>query len=139
MPQSTRSIRDSLLSVSTVFGVNNSATSTNAIDLENSNQDAFPVSENITVQIVTTAGTNGANNKNVNISLQDSNVNLAANFTNITGLAPIVIPEVAAGYAATTRNIALPPGVRRYIRARAVTENAGGNPNDGTYTVRVLF
>jgi len=131
-----RAIQDAQLTVNTALGNNNSTTSTNAVDL--GAVTPFPVTEHIMVQIVTTAG-NGANNKNVNITIQDSNVNTAANFTNIAELAALVIPEVSASYAATTRNVALPPSTRQYVRLLCVTENAGGNATNGTATLKVLF
>lgn len=131
----SRAIKDADLLESVALGNNNSTTFTDAIDLGAATP--FPVTEVITVQISTTAAT-GANNKNVNIVIQDSNVNTNANFTNVAAVAALVIPEVGAAYAATTRNIALPPGVRQFIRLRCNTENAGGNATDGTATIRIL-
>jgi hypothetical protein len=133
----SRAIRDTLLTSNTVvFGVNNSTTSTQALDL--GSITPFPVTERFTAQIVTTAATNGANNKNVNITVQHSNVNIAANFTNLI-TAALVIPEVAAGYAASTANVALPPNTKQFVRLLCQTENAGGNPNDGTALLRLAF
>jgi hypothetical protein len=133
----SRAIRDaSLTTAAVVFGVNNSNTSTAAIDL--GAVTPFPVTENLTAQIVTTAATNGANNKNVNITVQHSNVNTAANFTNLV-TAALVIPEVGAAYAASTANVALPPNTKQFVRLLCQTENAGGNPNDGTATLRLAF
>ena len=134
--QTTRAIQDAVFSTSTALGNNNSVTSTAALDL--GSVTPFPVTERIMAQIVTTAAT-GANNKNVNVSLQDSNVNTAANFVNIVSLAPLTIPEVSAAYAATTRNIALPPATRQFVRLLCTTENAGGNATDGTATLKILF
>lgn len=133
-----RSIPDSLLSVTSNFNVAGATTSTNAIDL--GADTPFPTTEKIMVQISTVVAT-GANNKNINIALQDSNVNTAANFTNVTvGSLPVVciIPEVSATYAASTFNIALPPNIRRFIRLKANTEASGGNASDGTYTLKIL-
>lgn len=131
-----RGIQDAQLTVSSALGNNNSTVSTNGIDL--GAVTPFPITEKFTVQIATTAAT-GANNKNVNITIQHSNVNLAANFTNIAELAPLTIPEVGAAYAATTRNVTLPPSTKQFIRALAITENAGGNATDGTVTLKCLF
>lgn len=111
--------------------------STNAIDLGQAT--AFPINEALTAQISTGAGTNAANNKNVNITIQDSNVNLAANFTNIAELAPLTIMEVTTGYAATTRNVSLPPGTRQFVRLFVKGEANGGNANDGTATLKILL
>jgi len=132
----SRAILDATLSKNTIFGVNNSTTSTNAIDL--GAVLPFPVTEGFTAQIVTTAATNAANNKNVNITIQHSNVNTAANFTNLVKAA-LTITEVSTGYAASTANVALPPNTKQFVRLLCQTENAGGNPNDGTATLRLAF
>lgn len=134
--QTIRQVGDALKTVNVALGDNNATTSTAGIDLEA--VKPFPATERFMVQIVTTAG-NGANNKNVNIRIQHSNVNLAANFTNITELGILTIPEVSASYAATTSNIALPPGTKQFIRLICVTENTGGNPTNGTATLKCLF
>lgn len=131
-----RLIQDAILKATTALGNNNSTVNSNALDL--GQVTAFPINETIGVQIVTTAG-NGANNKNINIRVQHSNVNTSANFTNITELGVLVIPEVSASYAASTLNVSLPPGTKQFIRAQAITENAGGNANNGNVTIKVLF
>jgi hypothetical protein len=134
--QTIRRIEDASLQANTVLGVNNATTSTAGVDL--GAEKPYPVTQRLTAQITTTAGTNAANNKNVNITIQHSNVNLAANFVNIPELAPLTIPEVSAAYAATTRNVALPPNTAQFVRLRCNTENAGGNPNDGVATLKIL-
>ena len=135
--QTTRAIQDALLQTNTVLGINNATTSTAAIDLGTA--VPYPVTERVVAQISTTAGTNAANNKNVNITLQHSAVNTAANFVNIPELGAITIPEVSASYAATTRNVALPPNCAQFVRLLCKTENAGGNPNDGVATLKILL
>jgi hypothetical protein len=132
-----RAIQDAQLSVSTAFGINNATTSTNAIDL--GAVTPFPVTEGFMVQISTTVTANAANNKNVNISFEHSNVNTAANFAAISELSTLVLAADGGNIAATTRNVALPPSVKRFIRIKCVTENAGGNPNDATATLKLLF
>jgi hypothetical protein len=122
------------LSANTVLGTNNATTSTAAIDLGATTP--FPVTEKITARIITTAGTNAANNKNVNITVQHSNVNLAANFTNLVKAA-LTIPEVGAAYAASEANVALPPDTKQFVRLLCQTENAGGNPVDGVATLSI--
>lgn len=132
--QNSRAIQDATLNANTVLGVNNATTSTAGIDLGAT--APFPVTERICAVISTTAGTNAANNKNVNITIQHSNVNTAANFTNLV-VAALTIPEVGAAYAATTRNCALPPNTKQFVRLLCQTENAGGNPNDGVATLSI--
>lgn len=109
---------------------------TNSIDLGAAT--SFPVTDKFQVKLSTTAGT-GANNKNLTIVLQASN-EAAANFANIGALATLVIPEVAASYAATERVVALPPDLnKRYIRASVTGEANGGNAANGALTVQLLF
>lgn len=132
-----RSIKDADLAKTTTYGNVNFTANGNTLDL--GQVLPYPVLEQVMAQIATTAGTNAANNKNINITVQHSDVDLNANFTNIAELAPLTIMEVATGYAATTRNIALPPGTKRYIRLRIAGEANGGNANDGTATLRLLL
>ena len=130
----THSQQDALLQVTTSLGDNASTNRGTALDLGVS---PFPTTGKVTVQIATTAG-NGANNKNVNIRLEHSDVNTNANFTNIAELAILTIPEVSASYAATTRNVALPPSTKRFIRLICVTESSGGNASNGTAVLKIL-
>jgi hypothetical protein len=137
--QSTRAVQDALLSVTANYNVAGATTSTNGIDLGQA--AIFPVNERVMVILSTTIAT-GANNKNVNIALQHSNVNLAANFVNVAvgSLATIgIIGETNGNYIATQWNISLPPDTKQFIRAKANTEASGGAANDGTYTLRVVF
>lgn len=136
----THAQQDALLSTNTVLGINNATTSTAAINLEA--VKPFPVTGRFTVQISTTASANAANNKNVNITLQHSNVNTAANFVNIPELAPLTLTAGGGGgnvINAATRNVSLPPNTAQFIRLLAITENTGGNPNDSTATLKLLF
>lgn len=131
-----RSIQDAQLTVAVALGDNAATTRGNALDLGTATP--FPVTEKVTVQIVTTAG-NGANNKNVNIRLQHANNNANANFVNIPECAIVTIPELNASYAATTANFTLPPSTLQFIRVICVTESSGGNASNGTATLKVLF
>jgi len=116
----------------------NAANTVNTTSIDLGVATSFPVTDKCKVRISTTAGT-GANNKNVTISLQASN-EAAANFTNVSNVKTIVIPEVSTAYAATERTFALPPDLnKRYIRASAVGEANGGNAADGTLTIELVF
>lgn len=96
-----------------------------------------PFGQSFRLKYYTTAGT-GANNKNVTVVLQGSN-EASANYTNITEFATIVIPEVAASYAASSREVVLPPNFSKsYVRASASGEANGGNAADGTLTLEVI-
>lgn len=109
---------------------------TNSIDLGTA--APFPTSEKIGVRLSTTAAT-GANDKNITCVLQASN-EADANFANVAEVAALVINEASSAYAATNRDIQLPPGLnKRYIRASATGEANGGDASDGTLTVELLF
>ena len=117
--------------------VNNATVNTNALDL--GQVGAFPVNEIIQATLETTLGTGSGAAKNVTVMLQDANVNISANFANVPGAGPFYIAEASSNYAATTFNIAIPPGARQFLRAQIKTENTGGNPNNGTATFRLQF
>ena len=133
----THAIQDGSLSVNTVLGTNANTTSTPAIDLGTNNSPIFPTEGEFTVQIAVSASGNAANNGNVNITLQHSQVNTAANFVNIPELAPFTVVAAGGGgniINAITRNVILPPNTARYIRLLCVTGVGAGNPNDATAT-----
>lgn len=131
-----RRLKDATLIVSAALPNAANVVNTNSIDLGETTP--FPVGDQFEVQIVTTAG-NGANTKNINITLQDSADN--STFANIATLgAPAVrITEANGSYAATTANLKLPAVTRRYIRARVSGEADGGNAANGTVTVQLVF
>lgn len=132
-----REIQDAELQKTETYGNVGFTVNGNSIDLRA--VTPFPVTERIMGRITTTAGTNAANNKNINITVQHSDVDLNANFTNIAELAPLTIGEVSAGYAATERDFAFPPSTKRFIRLLVKGEANGGNSNDGTATLKVQF
>lgn len=135
-PVNERSLKDATLIVSAALPNAANTVNTNSIDLGNATP--FPTTTAFNVQIVTTAAT-GANTKNLNIVIQDSADN--STFANIATLgAPTVrIAEANSAYAATTVNVALPPGTRRYVRASVTGEANGGNASDGTLTLQLCF
>lgn len=137
MPNSnTRGFKDAELKKSIALPNAANTVNTNSIDLGVAT--GHPVNDKFTVRLSTTAGT-GANNKNVTIVLQASN-EAAANFVNIAELETVVINEESSSYAATNRDVQLPPGLfKRYIRASAAGEADGGNAANGTLTVELLF
>lgn len=136
MAINARKIQDALLRKSVALP--NAANTVNTASIDLGAAKPFPTSERFDVNLRTTAGT-GANNKNITIVLQASN-EANANFTNIADIAPLVIAEVTANYAATERAVKLPPGLqKRYLRASASGEANGGNAANGTLTVELLF
>lgn len=128
-------MKDNLLTQSVALP--NAANTANTNSIELPQQAKRPYTEQIRVRLKTTAAT-GANDKNITITLQASN-EAAANFANIADLATLVINEGSSAYAATEREIALPPELnKKYLRASAVGEADGGDASDGTLTVEIF-
>lgn len=131
-----RSFKDSNLKQSVALPNAANTANTNSIDLGAA--DGYPSTGKFAVRLSTTVGT-GANNKNITVVLQGSNES-NANFANISELASVVINEGGSAYAATNRDVTLPPGfAKRYIRGSATGEADGGDASDGTLTVELLF
>lgn len=117
--------------------LSNAANTVNTNGILLPQQAVRPFTNDIRVRLSTTAAT-GANNKNLTIVLQASN-EAAANYANVTGLSSIVIAEVATAYAATEREITLPPETDKlYLRASCTGEANGGDASDGTLTIEVI-
>lgn len=129
----SRRLGDALLT-SNAAALPNAAntTTTTAIDL---GVQPYAGVEGVNIVVTTTEGT-GANNKNVNITIHDSNES-NANFAAAVGLGQLLVTEVTAKYAAATRTYKLQPGVKRYIRLSATGEANGGNAADGSMTMAV--
>jgi hypothetical protein len=136
-PANTRAVRD--INYISNIAMPNAANTVNTNSLDLIQAVPFPVTETVTVQLLT-AGGNGANNKNINAILQDSADN--SNWANIAVFATPLLQTVdnnGAGYNNASVNVLLPPSVRRYIRAQATGEANGGNAANGTLTLQLLF
>lgn len=132
-----REIQDYDASVKVSSALPNAANTVNSNVIDLGNNVAHPITEHFAVKLSITAAT-GANNKNINIALQQSNES-NANFANIAELASWVNVNDNSTYTAATRTVQLPPSTKRYIRATAVGEANGGNASDGTFGVQLLF
>lgn len=132
-----RLIKDASSSLVANIALPNAANvvNTGAIDL--GSNAPYPLNEKIGVLLTSTQST-GANSKNINIRLQDSNES-NANFTNIAEGPIKVLAGNAANFPAFSMNIALPPAVKRYIRATALGEANGGDASDGTLSLQLRF
>lgn len=131
-----REFKDANLKQSIALPNAGNTVNTNSIDLGTT--QGFPLNEKVGVRLSTTSGV-GANDKNITAVFQASN-EAAANFTNITELATVVINEGSSVYAATNRDVQLPPGfAKRYIRASATGEANGGDASNGALTIELLF
>jgi hypothetical protein len=114
----------------------NAANTVNTSGVDLGATTPYPITEHISVKISNTAAT-GANTKNVNIRLMDSADN--SSFTNVAQTAnPILRTTDSSGYPASNVIIALPPNIKRYIRATALGEANGGDASDGTFSLEVL-
>lgn len=135
-PVSERRLKDADLTVNVALPNAANTVNTNAIDLGSATP--YSVTEGFHVKLSTSAAT-GANNKNINIRLQES-AEANANFTNISSLGLFqVVDNNGAGFSAGSMTVQLPPGVKRYIRGTALGEANGGNAANGTLTVELLF
>lgn len=132
-----RRLADADKSVSIALPNAANVVNTNGIDLEQ--VAPYPTTEAFQVRITTTAGT-GANNKNINLRVQDSADNVT--FANVAVLGnPIltVVDNNGAGYPTGEVFVQLPPTIKRYVRVQAAGEANGGDASDGTATATLVF
>lgn len=134
-PVSERRLLDASLNKNVALPSGATTANTNGIDLGQATP--FPITESLHVKLSTSTA-NGANNKNITVKLQDSADN--STFANIAALGALTVTDNnGAGYPAGSLTVALPPGVRRYVRGQATGEANGGNAANGTLTVEFLF
>lgn len=133
----SRKIKDAALKVTAALPNAANTVNSNVIDLGATTP--FPVTEQITLRLSTTAG-NGANAKNINIRVMHS-AEANANFTNVAELAnpALRVTESGGSYAAGEANLALPPGIKRYLKFAALGEANGGDASNGTFSAELLF
>ena len=132
-----RTQKDAAKYVSGTLPHTNNTTSTNGIDLV----AVVPYPTTITARVSIVGGT-GANNKNINIRLQDSADNNVSNYANIALLANPVLRSLDQNnttHANENVNVVLQPGGKRWVRAVALGEANGGDSSDGTFTLELLF
>lgn len=110
---------------------------TNYVDL---GATPYPAATRAVEVRITGAQSTGANSKNINVVLQESNES-NANWANMVGIAAPLQVNLgnAANYPAFTKNVALPPSCKRYIRASATGEANGGDASDGQLRIKVLL
>jgi hypothetical protein len=76
--------------------------------------------------------------KKVTITLEDSADGSA--YAPVVGLATLEVTGAGgAGAAAVTRRVRPPAHLRRYLRAKAAVEAAGGNSTDKTVSLALVF
>lgn len=115
----------------------NAANTVNSNSIDLGATTPFPTTDKISVKISHTTATS-ANTKNINLRLQDSADN--ATFTNVAVFANPIVSTIGVNtsYSSNSVTIALPPTIKRYIRAVAKGEADGGDASDGTFAIEVL-
>ena len=95
--------------------------------------------ENVMLEISVPATTALVAAKNLTITVQDSADD--STYASVAGLATLVIAGIAVtnGSAATTRVVALPPSVRRYVQLNIAVDNGGGDITGTDVTASLLF
>ena len=118
----------------------NAANTINSSGLDLVQAVPYPVStDSVDVNVMIAAGV-GANNKNINVWLQDSADN--GNWTNVVYLANPLFQVVDNGNTnVNTANVVvkLMPGGQRYVRAVSRGEANGGAGTNGLLTLQLLF
>ena len=128
------SLKDSQLVRSKTLPAAGASASTTSIDLLATTQ-AEPHFE---VEVAVPALPNLAADKSVTITLEDS-VDASA-FAAISGLAPLkVTGAVGGGGSAASQRVRLPSAARRYLRATAAVEAAGGNNTAISFSLGLIF
>lgn len=112
------------------------ANSTASIDL---GAKPWPTTETVHVQVSIPATPALVEAKTITLTIEDSADD--SSFAAVTGLSTLVVTGAAeaAGGAAAVRKVILPPGVRRYLRATAAVEDAGGVNTGVSYTLELIF
>jgi hypothetical protein len=108
--------------------------STNSIDLLAVRQEESHFEVEVAVPVLP----NLAADKAVTITLEDSADTMA--FAAIPGLAPLkVTGAVGGGGIAASQRVRLPTVARRFIRATATVEAAGGNNTAVSFSLGLVF
>jgi hypothetical protein len=139
-PLNERRLHDSELTVTATLPNAANTVNSNGIDLGATTP--YPTTEGIVVRIDLFGTATGANNKNINIRLQESIDDVSSNYANVAIIANPVLRSVdanAAGHSNSNVRISLPPGTKRWIRAVALGEANGGDSSDGTFGIKLEF
>ncbi len=129
----SRNLQDALLIKSSALPAANASNNTASIDLTATVQEEAPYEVSLSVP----ATPNLADTKKITFTFEDSADN--SSFAAIPALATLVVTGTATGGAAAERIVRLPPTTRRYIRAAAAVESAGGTNTAVSYTLGLIF
>lgn len=131
----TRGIQDAKFKVTTALPAAGANGNTTSFDL-GAGGNHQP--ESVEVEVSLPATPSLADNKNVDIKLQDS-----ADDSTFADVAPLIISRVTgaggAGAAAKVFRFKLPPGTRRYIRFNQAVDAAGGDNTAVSSTITLRF
>ena len=133
--ESPRRQIDATKSVSIALPIISATTNTNIIDLEM--VSTYPSLEKVAFIAQTGAATaNSGNAAAINMVLQHSATNNAANMVNVPNLVLVSIASNAATYPATNASWTAPVGLYRYVQLQ-VAQGAGGS--NAANTANVTF
>ena len=137
-PLNERRLHDDELTVTATLPNAANTVNSNSIDLATATP--YPVTEGVVVRIDLFGTATGANNKNINIRLQES-----ADDTTFANVAIVANPCLrnatinAGGHLSSNIRLSLPIAIKRYIRAVALGEADGGDSSDGTFGIKLEF
>lgn len=127
-------LKDALLTRSLALPAADASASTSPIDLEATSQAESPFEVEIRVEALP----NLANAKTLTVTLEDS-AN-GASFAAISGLSTLTVTGAnGAGADAVSRKVRLPSAARRYLRATAAVQAAGGDNTASSLTLSLVF
>lgn len=132
----THNRRDGLLTVTKALPAAAATAYTDSFDIGHATLGA--VGDIIEIEASLPALPSLADTKTCTVTFQDSADN--STFAAITGLSTFVVTGVATGQgsAAATRQVRLPSGTRRYVRASAAVESSGGDNTAKSLTLSLL-
>lgn len=131
----SRKIKDALLQSTKALPAAGASASSDAFDL---GVDPWPTVEQIQAKITAPAVASLADTKTLTYTFEDSAD--GSSFAAISELNTLVQTGAGgAGDGAEERVVSLPPSVRRYVRATAAVEAAGGDNTGESFTFELLF
>lgn len=130
-----RTIKDAKLVVTRVCPAAAANADSASIDLGQVN--AFPINEEVDLQIAVPATDTLVEDKTLTVTVQDSADD--SSFAAVATLPTVVVTGAATNIsAAKTTVLKLAGSVRRYVRINVAVEAAGGDVTDTTVTARLL-
>lgn len=127
----SHSQKDALLIVTKALPAQNTTNTSDSIDL------GLGIPEHVQALIELPATPSLADGQTITLTLHDSADN--SSFAAVAALASLAVTGAGGvGAAATSRQVALPPGIRRYIRLSQAASATAGNNTAVSATLSVL-